>query len=116
MSTGQTAEIRQRALRCQHCGRGRFVSRRAQLNTALLEFFDLGWLNQSADLYVCTHCGLVHWFVEPQVRAEEPATEEPPVEERPAEDDLTEATECLACHQSIPAGTAKCPACGWSYR
>jgi hypothetical protein len=78
------------------------------LNTALLEFLDLAWLNQSVDLYVCTHCGLIHWFVEPQ--------RELPTEAPRAEDDLSEATECLACHQPIPSGMAKCPSCGWSYR
>jgi hypothetical protein len=37
-------------------------------------------------------------------------------EELPTEDDLTEPTECLECHKTIPAGSAICPACGWSYK
>lgn len=27
----------------------------------------------------------------------------------------SEATECLACHATIPAGQTRCPKCGWSY-
>jgi hypothetical protein len=89
-----------------------------------MEFFDLGWLNKSADIYVCTHCGFLHWFLEPdegqQITTQEPRAdvdrEEAAIEEPPAEDDLAEPTECLQCRQTIPAGAAKCPACGWSYK
>lgn len=124
MSEGQSVKIKERPLQCKHCGRGQFVLRTAQLNTAFLEFLDLGWLNKSADIYVCTHCGFLHWFLEPQVEQQVPADvqatqddrEQVVAEEPLAEDDLAEPTECLACHQRIPAGSAKCPSCGWSYK
>jgi predicted RNA-binding Zn-ribbon protein involved in translation (DUF1610 family) len=124
MSEGHSVQIKQRSLQCKHCGRGQFVHRSAQLNTAFLEFLDLGWLNKSADIYVCTHCGFLHWFLAPdggpQITAQEPGGEvdweEAAIEEAPAEDGLAEPTECLECHETIPAGAAKCPACGWSYK
>jgi ssDNA-binding Zn-finger/Zn-ribbon topoisomerase 1 len=116
--------IKQQRLQCKHCGRGQFTHRTAQLNTVFMEFLDMGWLNKSADIYVCTHCGLLHWFLDPeegqQIPTQNPGTEvereQAASEEVPTEDDLAEATECLECHQTIPAGTAKCPACGWSYK
>jgi hypothetical protein len=124
MSAGQTIRIRNQALKCKHCGNGDFVHRTAQLNTAFLEFFDLGWLNKAADVYACTHCGFLHWFLEPEIReampAQQPHTAVAPTEavpdEPPTDDDLTESTECLECHQTIPVGAAKCPACGWTYK
>jgi hypothetical protein len=100
MSEGQSVQVKHRPLHCKHCGQGRFVHRTAKLN--FFEFLDLGLGWQSADVYVCTHCGFLHWFLEPQ-------TEQQIQAEAQAEDDLTGATECLACHKSIPAGTAKCP-------
>jgi hypothetical protein len=96
-----------------------------------MEFLDLAWLNQSADIYVCTHCGFLHWFLEPQagranvapipaLPSHQPITEvgqeEIPPEEAPSQDDLSEATECLECGRTIPPGAAKCPFCGWSYK
>jgi hypothetical protein len=126
MSEGQSIKIGHRPLRCTHCGGGQFAHRTAQLNTSFMEFLDLSWLNKSADIYVCMQCGLLHWFLEPDVgQGQEPKTElnreevspeELPPEELPTEDDLTEPTECLECHKTIPAGSAKCPACGWSYQ
>jgi hypothetical protein len=107
-----------------------------------MEALDLAFWNKSADVYACTHCGFLHWFLDPQVEERVPVKEleeperEPQfrhlelVEERvPVEeleelirveeslppDDLAEPTECLACHHGIPAGSAKCPSCGWSY-
>jgi hypothetical protein len=29
---------------------------------------------------------------------------------------LEEATECIQCRSTIPAGETACPKCGWSYR
>jgi DNA-directed RNA polymerase subunit RPC12/RpoP len=125
MSTGESVRIKDRPLRCTHCGHGRFAHRSAQLNTAFMEFFDLAWLNKTADIYVCAQCGFLHWFLDPQV--EQPIRapqldpgdqlEEPiPAPEPDTGDELEEPTECLECHQTIPAGTAKCPSCGWSYK
>jgi hypothetical protein len=128
MSEGQSVQIKNRPLQCKHCGRGQFVHRNAQLNTSFLEFFDLGWLNKSADVYICTCCGLLHWFLDPQVEGPAPvektgqpalvkeAQEPIPVEEAALPDDLSEPAACLACGQRIPAGSDKCPSCGWSYK
>ena len=109
MSEGASIQIKGRPLQCKHCGRAEFAHRRAQLNTAFLELLDLSWLNKSADVYACRYCGLLHWFLDPEVEQQIPA------QEPATADDLAEATECLECHQTIPAGTARCPACGWTY-
>jgi hypothetical protein len=50
-------------LRCEICNNEQFWQRRAQLNTAVLSFFDLDWANPSADCYVCSRCGYIHWFL-----------------------------------------------------
>jgi hypothetical protein len=72
-----------------------------------MQFLDLGWLNKSADIYVCAQCGLLHWFLEPNVGLGQEPKEVAP-EELATEDDLAEPTECLECRQTIPAG--------WSYQ
>ncbi len=51
------------ALHCGVCGNVRFWHRKAQLNTALASFFNLDWLDPSADCYICDRCGYVHWFL-----------------------------------------------------
>ena len=50
-------------LKCHVCGNDTFWTRTAKLNTTVAEFLDLGWANQSADCYVCSKCGYVHWFL-----------------------------------------------------
>ncbi len=52
-------------LTCKHCGNTRFVYRDALLNTKGLTFFDLDWLNKSADVFVCARCGFLHWVLPP---------------------------------------------------
>ncbi|MCB1077884.1 MAG: DNA-binding protein [Verrucomicrobiae bacterium] len=57
-------------LRCGHC-RGSFFRRRsAQLNTPGMTFFDLEWLNKSAEDFVCTKCQHLEWFLDPKVEDE----------------------------------------------
>ena len=100
-------------LTCKHCRHGEFVYRRVQLNTRLLSFFDLDWLNASADVYVCTRCGFLHWFLPDAVESPELgqfALREPLSAEMPST-----AIECLACGATIPANSSTCPQCGWSY-
>jgi predicted RNA-binding Zn-ribbon protein involved in translation (DUF1610 family) len=99
-------EISGKLLLCQHCGHKHFLEKKAQLNTSLLTFFDLDWLNQSARLYVCGRCGFIHWFL-PGVWEAEPV-EVSEVDDAP--------TECLSCGAVLPGGAIECPACGWSYR
>jgi hypothetical protein len=58
-------EIQGKPLTCQVCGRSRFHSRTAQLNTATATFFGFDWANRSAFCYVCEACGYIHWFLPP---------------------------------------------------
>ncbi|HXF96675.1 MAG TPA: hypothetical protein VNI61_11310 [Gemmatimonadales bacterium] len=62
-SDPEPAEVGGRPLTCQVCGHTRFRRRRAKLNTTWMTFFELDWLNRSADCYVCDRCGFVHWFL-----------------------------------------------------
>ncbi len=62
MSKCQRVVINGILLRCGHCGSRGFASRKVQLNTALAEFFSAGWLNQSADVFICAKCAQIHWF------------------------------------------------------
>lgn len=41
----------------------RFDERQAQLNTAVMSFFDLDWLNKSARCLVCEKCEYIRWFL-----------------------------------------------------
>ncbi len=50
-------------LRCEICKHDQFWHRRAQLHTAVASFFDLEWIQPSADCYVCGRCGYIHWFL-----------------------------------------------------
>ena len=102
-------------LTCKHCGTGKFTHRTSQLNTATLSFFDLDWLNASADVYVCASYGYLHWFLKGTLLPESAADYDPPDEPVPT-DDTSAATECLGCGESIPPGTDTCAKCGWSYR
>lgn len=103
-------------LECKHCGSRRFAHRKGQLNTAVLSFFDLDWLNPSADVYVCKDCGFLHWFFATSYWGGDSMDDAPlhPVKAPP--DDTSGPTECLPCRKPIPAGTDACPTCGWSYR
>ena len=47
---------------CPHCGHDEFVAGTAQLNTAVLTFFDLDWANKSAHTLMCAECGRIEWF------------------------------------------------------
>ncbi len=86
---------------CGHCGGNDFRAGKAQLNTALMTFLDLDWLNRTAMTFLCTRCGRIEWFLT--------AADEFP-------DDMTEEVECPACGGTIPAGSDRCTSCGWSYR
>ncbi|MCF6094355.1 hypothetical protein L1765_10305 [Microaerobacter geothermalis] len=47
---------------CPHCNHDRFKLGKAQLNTALLTFFNLDFANRSADTLMCERCGNIQWF------------------------------------------------------
>jgi hypothetical protein len=101
-----TFEIADKELLCQHCGNRYFFVKSAQLNTSFFEFINLEWLNQGGKLFVCSRCGFIHWFL-PAVWATES------IEVFEGEDS---PVECLSCNSVLPAGTSKCPSCGWTYK
>lgn len=49
-------------LRCEICKNDRFWHRSAQLHSAVATFFDFEWLGPTADCFVCSRCGYIHWF------------------------------------------------------
>lgn len=57
-------------LRCEICKHDRFYHRRAQMNTSIMSFFGLDWLNQNAECLLCARCGYIHWFA-PMNRSED---------------------------------------------
>ena len=91
-------KIMDKTLICSHCGFKEFESGEAQLNTAVMTFFKLDYLNKNATIYTCKACGKIEWFLSPK-----------------GVEDVSSETECLACGAIIPAEKTKCPDCGWSY-
>ena len=63
----QQVEVVGRALQCVVCGYDWFYVSKAQLNTSVATFFNVDWLNPSADCYICGQCDYIHWFY-PQKR------------------------------------------------
>ena len=104
-------QIAGKALRCHHCGSESMAQRKAQLNTAVLTFFDLDWLNKSATVFACTQCGFLHWFL-PSARTEEYGSDPP---DAPQPGDSRDPAECLSCGGSIAPGSQRCSECGWTY-
>jgi predicted RNA-binding Zn-ribbon protein involved in translation (DUF1610 family) len=98
---GDPVEIKGKQLVCAHCGGKRFARREAQLNTAVMTFFDMDWLNKSAEVFACVLCGRLEWFLDPTLSPK---------------DDAADATECVACGETIPEGKDTCPKCGWTYK
>lgn len=49
-------------IHCPHCGRDIFEQSRALLNTSGLTLLGLDWLNQSASILICHHCGYIQWW------------------------------------------------------
>lgn len=50
-------------LSCQVCSGLVFAQREIKMTTTGMTFFDLDWLNKSADGVVCIRCGFVHTFM-----------------------------------------------------
>ena len=63
---GQVAFVAEQPLICVVCRHGYFRHRRAQLHSAAASFFNLEWLGPTADCYICSKCGYVHWFIPPR--------------------------------------------------
>lgn len=47
---------------CSFCGGKKFHFREAQLNTRVMSFFNLDWVNPKGDCYICRDCGHIMWF------------------------------------------------------
>lgn len=60
---GEPAFVAEQRLTCVVCRHGHFRHRRAQLHSAAASFFNMEWLGPTADCYICSKCGYVHWFV-----------------------------------------------------
>lgn len=63
----------QRYLACQVCGGATFARREIKMTTTGMTFFDLDWLNRSADGAICMRCGFVHTFLGDAHRWVDPA-------------------------------------------
>lgn len=91
-------------LTCKHCGGDSFVETRGQLTTPLKNFLGIDWSEPCADVYVCTRCGFLHWFLGRDLI------------EQAVSDAMELDTDCLSCGATVPAASDVCPRCGWSYR
>ncbi len=85
---------------CTHCGGADFETTRAKMKASMMNLFDLGWLEKTSTIYICSSCGHVEWFAKPVI-------EKPEL--------MTEPIDCLACGYEIPAGEDSCKNCGWTY-
>ncbi len=55
-------EIDSKTITCPHCGNDVFARGEAQLNTSLMTFFKLDWLDASSTVLICTRCSQIQWF------------------------------------------------------
>jgi len=55
-------------LTCPHCGGDTFEGRPVQLNTRVLTFLKLDWMNRTATALACQRCGMIQWFAREPVR------------------------------------------------
>ena len=58
-----TVDINGKQLLCLVCSHDQFWRRKVQLNTPILTFFRLDWLNRVSTSVVCDNCGYVHTFL-----------------------------------------------------
>lgn len=93
--TPRQVQVSGKPLLCDHCGHDCFLERDAQLNTALMEFLDLSWMNKSAHIYVCVACGKLHWFLEPQSALSH-----------------SNPSICFNCNTRLSSSDVRCPNCG----
>ena len=52
-------------LTCRVCTSDLFFMTKGQLNTAAASFFGMDWTNPTAACVVCSACGFIHWFLDP---------------------------------------------------
>ena len=113
MGDASTAKIKDVPLSCKHCGHDRFYHSYAKISAMVMPFFEVDFLDRSADVFKCENCGFLHWFHSVTI-IYEPEVSLP--EEPMPEDDVSTESECLACGKAMPAGIDTCPYCGWTYR
>lgn len=58
-----TAVAASRTIVCLHCGSDHFWQRRAKLNSAASEFFDVAWASEESLVLTCTTCGSMREFM-----------------------------------------------------
>jgi len=83
-------------LACSHCGGQSFARRRVMLNTGIMTLPELDWLDRQADVFVCSNCGRLEWFLDPTP--------------------LGDTIECPECGEKLPPDVEVCQGCGWTYR
>jgi hypothetical protein len=113
--------INDEILVCKHCEFDQFYSCKYNSDTAGLNFPGLNWMGKSADVFICSRCGFLHWFAS-SLPSEMPAstlsseTSEKGIVPEKDPDDLSEPSECISCGKMIPRGIDHCPSCGWTYK
>ena len=67
MSDKQIAKqrtIKGNKLSCSVCKNDTFWERKTLMNTKMMTFVKLDWLNKKAQNYICDNCGHVLWFLD----------------------------------------------------
>lgn len=68
---GAKVTIKEKVLKCSHCGHDRFSKREGLVTTSWITFiFRSQFWNQSARCFQCKSCGFLHWFVDCKEEAE----------------------------------------------
>ena len=83
-------------LSCGHCRGEAFSYRTALLNTTGMTMLNLDWLNKSADVFTCSDCGHLEWFVDAKITG----------------DGDQSANDCPRCGVFVSSSVAVCPNCG----
>jgi len=107
MSRGETVKISGKSLICHHCQCDTFDRRSAVMEGTFESLVTLDLFFRKVVMFVCTNCGHVHFFSYPEVQTSE--------KQYASQHDLSEPTDCLSCGARIPAGSATCASCGWTY-
>lgn len=55
-------QVKGKQLCCAVCDNDHFYKKHVQLNTALLSFLNMDWLNPSGTCFVCSECTHIMWF------------------------------------------------------
>ena len=57
-------QVFDRKLVCPVCENNKFYTRETLMNTAGMAFFNLEFINKTANNYICDKCGYVYWFMD----------------------------------------------------